>query len=56
MQMLGVMAALAFLPFGVEQSLTSGPTLVPGDPATVTTVWTFKDRDGSPLVELTQVI
>jgi hypothetical protein len=41
----------------LEPSLTSGPTLTRGDPATVTTTWTLKDSDGTtPLIELTQVI
>jgi hypothetical protein len=34
----------------------SGPTLTPGNPATITTVWTYKDFSGNPLVQVTQVL
>jgi hypothetical protein len=33
----------------------AGPTLTPGNPATITTRWTYSDSNG-PLVEVTQVI
>jgi hypothetical protein len=35
---------------------TSGPTLTPGNPATITATWTLNDFSGSPLIELTQVL
>jgi hypothetical protein len=35
---------------------TSGPTLAPGNPATITTTWTLRDPNEAPLVELTQVV
>jgi hypothetical protein len=34
---------------------TSGPTLTPGNPATITTVWTLTSND-APAIELTQVV
>jgi hypothetical protein len=35
---------------------TSGPTLTPGNPASITTTWTLNGSQSSPLIELTQVI
>jgi hypothetical protein len=35
---------------------TSGPTLTPGDPATITATWTLSDFSGDQLIELTQVL
>ncbi|MEA2422195.1 MAG: hypothetical protein QOF55_1294 [Thermoleophilaceae bacterium] len=35
---------------------TSGPTLAPGTPTTVSTTWSLKDSQGAPLVDLTQVL
>ena len=35
---------------------TSGPTLIAGNPAAITTTWTLNDQDDVPIVELTQVI
>src|SRR5437764_3316252 len=32
----------------------SGPTLTPGNPAAITTVWTLNDASGSPAAKLTQ--
>jgi hypothetical protein len=34
----------------------SGPALTPGNPATITTTWTYKDGSGAPLIQLTQLI
>jgi hypothetical protein len=35
---------------------SSGPTLAPGNPATVTTTWPLNDPSGAPQLEVTQVI
>jgi hypothetical protein len=40
----------------LEPYLTSGPTLAAGNPATITTTWTFPDANSVPMIELTQVI
>jgi hypothetical protein len=34
----------------------SGPTLTPGNPATITTTWNLQDNQGADLIELTQVV
>jgi hypothetical protein len=34
----------------------AGPTLTPGNPATISTTWTYKDASGAPLVRVTQLI
>jgi hypothetical protein len=34
----------------------SGPTLTPGNPATISTTWTYKDYSGNPLFQVTQLI
>jgi hypothetical protein len=39
-----------------EPYLTSGPTLAAGNPATITTTWTYPDANNTPLVEVTQVL
>ena len=35
---------------------SSGPTLTPGNPATITTTWQQLDQSGGPLVDVTQVL
>lgn len=35
---------------------TSGPTLIAGNPAAITTTWTLMDSQGAPQIELTQVL
>jgi hypothetical protein len=35
---------------------TSGPTLAPGNPATITTTWSLPDPSGAPRLEVTQVL
>jgi hypothetical protein len=35
---------------------TSGPTLAPGNPATITTTWKLQDNSGADLIELTELV
>jgi hypothetical protein len=41
---------------GALPTPTSGPTLTPGNPASITTTWTLNNSQASPVIELTQVI
>jgi hypothetical protein len=46
-----------FVGGGLPTPTTSGPTLTPGNPATITTVWTLNDQNsGSPMIQLTEVV